>query len=70
MKCAAKTEIFSRVCGYHRPVRNWNKGKRAEFAERQTFDNLSSTPHASRSSHNFHSQDPMQCVTSNTNALT
>ena len=26
-KCGAKTEIYSRVCGYFRPVSNWNKGK-------------------------------------------
>lgn len=35
--CGQKCEIFSRVCGYHRPVKNWNKGKRAEFADRKVF---------------------------------
>ena len=30
-KCGAKTEIYSRVCGYFRPVSNWNKGKKAFF---------------------------------------
>ena len=29
-KCGAKTEIYSRVCGYFRPVSNWNKGKKEE----------------------------------------
>ena len=38
MTCGKKTEIFSRVCGYFRPVANWNQGKRAEFADRKTFD--------------------------------
>ena len=33
-KCGMKTEIFSRVCGYHRPIKNWNKGKQEEFKER------------------------------------
>ncbi len=36
-KCGAETEVYSRVCGYHRPVRNWNKGKREEFKDRKTF---------------------------------
>ncbi len=37
MKCGAKTEVYSRVCGYFRPVSNWNKGKKEEFKERKTF---------------------------------
>jgi hypothetical protein len=36
-KCGMKTEVYSRVCGYHRPVMAWNKGKRAEFADRKVF---------------------------------
>jgi ribonucleoside-triphosphate reductase (formate) len=31
-------EVYSRVVGYLRPVRQWNKGKRSEYAERQTFN--------------------------------
>ena len=37
-KCGAKTEIYSRVCGYFRPVSNWNKGKKEEFKDRKTFE--------------------------------
>ena len=29
-----KTEVFSRVSGYFRPVSQWNKGKREEFSQR------------------------------------
>ena len=36
-KCEKKCEIYSRVCGYFRPVANWNQGKKAEFAERKTY---------------------------------
>ena len=36
-KCGMKTEIFSRVCGYHRPIKNWNKGKQEEFKDRKVF---------------------------------
>lgn len=37
-KCGAETEVYSRVCGYHRPVKNWNKGKREEFKERKVYE--------------------------------
>lgn len=37
MKCERKCEIYSRVCGYFRPVSNWNKGKQQEFSERKTY---------------------------------
>ena len=37
-KCAMQCEIFSRVVGYHRPVQQWNKGKREEFKDRVEFD--------------------------------
>lgn len=36
-KCGAETEVYSRVVGYHRPVKNWNKGKKEEFKERKHF---------------------------------
>lgn len=35
--CDAVCEIYSRVTGYHRPLRNWNGGKQTEFAERKLF---------------------------------
>lgn len=36
--CNKPTEVYSRVCGYHRPIANWNKGKKEEFKQRKTFD--------------------------------
>ncbi len=36
-ECGAQTEVYSRVVGYLRPVDQWNKGKRSEFADRKTF---------------------------------
>ena len=30
-------EVFSRVCGYLRAVKSWNKGKTEEFKNRKTF---------------------------------
>ena len=31
-------EVYSRVVGYLRPVQNWNKGKKEEFAMRKTYE--------------------------------
>jgi ribonucleoside-triphosphate reductase len=30
-------EVYSRIVGYYRSVRNWNKGKREEYSERKLF---------------------------------
>ncbi|MCD4717189.1 MAG: ribonucleoside triphosphate reductase [Desulfobacterales bacterium] len=35
--CNEETEVYSRVVGYLRPVKQWNNGKQAEFAMRKTF---------------------------------
>lgn len=32
-----KCEIWTRVMGYHRPVSEFNKGKKSEFYSRQNF---------------------------------
>jgi len=31
-------EVYSRVCGYLRPVKQWNDGKQAEFFDRKEFN--------------------------------
>jgi len=33
-----RTEVYSRVVGYLRPVSQWNKGKKAEWADRVVFE--------------------------------
>jgi len=38
-----KTEVYSRVCGYFRPITSWNDGKKAEFKERKTYKEPSIT---------------------------
>lgn len=35
--CNFETEVYSRVVGYLRPVKQWNNGKQAEFRMRKTF---------------------------------
>ncbi|HPD19595.1 MAG TPA: anaerobic ribonucleoside-triphosphate reductase [Candidatus Goldiibacteriota bacterium] len=33
-----KCEVYSRIVGYFRPVKQWNNGKQEEFYERKMFD--------------------------------
>ena len=35
--CDAETEVYSRIVGYLRPVKQWNKGKKEEFKMRKNF---------------------------------
>lgn len=30
-------EVYARVCGYIRPVEQWNAGKKAEYDDRKNF---------------------------------
>ena len=36
--CGEETEVYSRITGYYRPVKNWNAGKTEEFKERKLYD--------------------------------
>jgi len=36
-QCDRKTEVYSRVCGFFRPVQQWNRGKKEEFKERSEY---------------------------------
>lgn len=36
-KCNEETEVFSRVVGYIRPIKQWNDGKMEEFKTRKNF---------------------------------
>ncbi len=36
--CGERTEVYSRITGYYRPVQNWNDGKTQEFANRKLYD--------------------------------
>lgn len=37
-ECKEECEVYSRVVGYLRPVKQWNKGKQAEFSHRKVFN--------------------------------
>lgn len=58
-ECGGKTEVYSRITGYYRPVQNWNDGKTQEFKERKVYE-LS----ASRLKHK-----PVQAVTGAENVI-
>ena len=36
--CGQKTEVYSRITGYYRPVQNWNAGKEQEFKDRRVYN--------------------------------
>lgn len=42
-KCKEKVEVYSRVCGFYRPVQHWNLGKKEEYKERKPY-NVEETP--------------------------
>ncbi len=39
-ECGEKTEVYSRITGYYRPVQNWNDGKSQEFEHRVEYNPL------------------------------
>ena len=36
--CGGKTEVYSRITGYYRPVQNWNEGTTKEYKDRKVYD--------------------------------
>ncbi len=36
--CGKDAEVYSRITGYYRPVKNWNDGKSQEYKERKTYN--------------------------------
>ena len=41
--CGEKTEVYSRITGYYRPIQNWNDGKTQEYMDRREYDVMHST---------------------------
>lgn len=35
--CGKEAEVYSRITGYYRPIKNWNDGKVSEFNSRKTY---------------------------------
>ena len=36
--CGEEAEVYSRITGYYRPVKNWNDGKTQEYKDRKVYD--------------------------------
>ncbi|MDD3252823.1 MAG: ribonucleoside triphosphate reductase [Lachnospiraceae bacterium] len=36
--CGQEAEVYSRITGYYRPVKNWNEGKTQEYKNRTNYD--------------------------------
>ncbi len=51
-ECGEKTEVYSRITGYYRPVQNWNEGKSQEYKNRREYDIANS--------HLTHSAEPAE----------
>ena len=39
-ECGEKTEVYSRITGYYRPIQNWNDGKSQEYKDRVVYSKL------------------------------
>ena len=57
-ECGRKTEVYSRITGYYRPVQNWNDGKAEEFRNRKTYD----IAHSHLTHHINHGHDNAECI--------
>ena len=45
-ECGEEAEVYSRITGYYRPVKNWNDGKAQEYKDRKVYNIDESTePH-------------------------
>jgi anaerobic ribonucleoside-triphosphate reductase len=40
-RCGQETEVYTRVVGYYRPVKMWNKGKQSEYKDRVEYSQAS-----------------------------
>lgn len=40
-RCGFETEVYTRVVGYYRPVKMWNRGKQAEYKDRVEYSQAS-----------------------------
>lgn len=38
------TEVYARIVGYYRAVKNWNNGKKEEYGQRVTFSQIEKEP--------------------------
>ncbi len=56
--CGGKTEVYSRITGYYRPVLNWNDGKSQEYKDRVVYNIGTSVVKRSKSLPNVPAEEP------------
>ncbi len=61
--CGAKTEVYSRITGYYRPVQNWNDGKSQEFVDRKVYNIKDSVMKNKQSACDCHGNKKVVCDT-------
>ncbi len=61
--CGAKTEVYSRITGYYRPVQNWNDGKSQEFVDRKVYNIKDSVMKNKQSACDCHGNKNVVCDT-------
>ncbi len=61
--CGSETEVYSRITGYYRPVKNWNDGKSKEYQMRKEYDlKKSSAPHTCSCENNCECDSKCECT--------
>ena len=61
--CGSETEVYSRITGYYRPVKNWNDGKSKEYQMRKEYDlKNSSAPHTCSCETNCECDSKCECT--------
>ena len=60
--CGEETEVYSRITGYYRPVKNWNDGKSKEFEMRKEYDMCNSEGHFERKDDNKNECKPKKAA--------
>ena len=58
--CGKECEVYSRICGYFRPVQRWNKGKKEEFGMRKVFNVEKSMKSKLTAEHNTEKQETIE----------
>ena len=56
-ECGEEAEVYSRITGYYRPVKNWNDGKAQEYKDRKVYDIANS-----HLTHDVTENDACECV--------
>lgn len=57
--CGREAEVYSRITGYYRPLKNWNDGKAQEFLDRKPYGQGTAYENPTRANVCPHSSNPV-----------